>query len=82
MNSYLLTAKTSADVNNSLIFKSCERATVDNSLHARSNIWCLIKQYVDNLKQYVYVTRHSFVSKFYKKYQSSLFITKFQLRYS
>ena len=81
MNSYLLTAKTSADVNNFLIFKWCERATADNSLHARSNIWCLIIQYVDNLKQYVYA-RHSFVSKIYKKYQSSLFITKFQLRYS
>ena len=33
---YLLTAKTTPEVNNSLIFTWCERATVRNSLHVRS----------------------------------------------
>ena len=34
--SYLLTAKTTPEVNNSLIFTWCERATVCISLHVRS----------------------------------------------
>ena len=41
-HSYLLTAKNTPDVNNSLIFTWCERATVGKSLHIRSNFWCLI----------------------------------------
>ena len=75
--SYVLTAKIVPDLNNSLIFTWCERATVSKSLHVRSNFRCLIMAYT-KLIQFVYA-RHSFVSKIYKKYQSSLFWFLFEL---
>ena len=43
--SYVLTAKIVPDLNNSLIFTWCERATVSKSLHVRSNFRCLIMAY-------------------------------------
>ena len=39
---YLLTVKTTQDVNNSFRFLRYERATVGNSLRVKSNFWCLI----------------------------------------
>ena len=41
-HAYPLTANTPRDINNSVTFTWYERATVGNSLHARSNFWCPI----------------------------------------
>ena len=68
---YLLTTKTTPDVNNFPIFTWYEIVTVCSSLHVRATFdvflwpqlsWCSM-----------YKLRHSFLSKIYKKYQSSLF---------
>ena len=54
-HSHLLTAKSTPDVNNSLIFTCCERVTVGKSLHVRSNYWCLIMVSTKSM-QFVNVT--------------------------
>ena len=71
-HSYVLTVKITPVFNNFFLnFTWYERTTVSNSLHVRSNFWCLIMA-LTKLIQYVY-TCHSFVSEIYKKNQSLLF---------
>ena len=85
-HSYVLTAKTTPDVNNSLIFTWCERATLGKSLHSRSNFRCLIMTSTNLIQFVVKFTRNinhrSFNFLFELPNRMSLFITKFQFRYS
>ena len=53
-DSYPLTASTRPDVHISLIFTWYERAPLGNSLHVRSNFWCLIMTLI-KFMQHVYV---------------------------
>ena len=55
-NSYVLTVKITPGFNNSdSLITWYERATVGNSLHVRSNFWCLIMAST-KLMQYLYIT--------------------------
>ena len=70
---YLLTVKTTQDVNSSLRLLHGMKELLRAILCVRSNYWCLI-MVSTKMMQYVYVTSlYNFVSKIYNKYQSSLF---------
>ena len=48
-HSYLLTAKTTSDVNNSLIFTGCKKATVGKSLQLTLEKIFLLKTFIAKL---------------------------------